>query len=385
MKNRIMSNTNVKKLNILVTKVFSEYIENVEEIWHNDAGVQKAVKALCVAKRNSLLKKKDPNAPKRGKSAYLLFCADQRDAVKSDLGNESKATDVTKELGARWNVLKASTKAADKKTLASYEKSAVADKERYEEEKTVYTPPSDDEETKRRGGKKSVKTGPKRAKSAYLFFCAGHRDQVKVDNPEMKATEITSELGRLWNELKLDKDRVDEIVVFEQQAAEDKARYESEKTASKSDPKGKGKGKGKKTAPVEEEEVIEEVIEEEVIEEEEVGDEVGDEVALVPVKSSSTVTSTAKGKKAAVKKTSGKKTSGKKTSGKKTSGKKTSGKKTSGKKQNGYQAFCNVIRSELKEEFPKAKATEITKKLSAQWKSLSKDEQDKWKLEAARV
>ena len=361
-----MSNTNVKKLNTLVTKVFGEHIENVEDIWHNDVGVQKAVKSLCVAKHNSL-KKKDPNAPKRGKSAYLLFCADQRDAVKSELGKESKATDITKELGARWNVLKASTKASDKKILASYEKSAVADKERYEEEKNMYTPPSDDEDTKRRGGKKSVKTGPKRAKSAYLFFCACHRDQVKVDNPEMKATEITSELGRLWNELKLDKDRVDEIAVFEQQAAEDKDRYESEKTASKT----ASKGKGKKTAPVEEEEgVIEE----------------GDDVAPVPVKPSSTSKGKkSSGKKSSGKKSSGKKSSGKKTSGKKTSGKKTSGKKTSGKKQNGYQTFCNVIRSELKEEFPKAKATEITKKLSAQWKSLSKDEQDKWKLEAARV
>jgi hypothetical protein len=42
---------------------------------------------------------------------------------------------------------------------------------------------------------------PKRPKSSYLFFCDEMRAQIKSDNPDFKAVEVTKELGRLWKEL----------------------------------------------------------------------------------------------------------------------------------------------------------------------------------------
>ncbi len=46
--------------------------------------------------------------------------------------------------------------------------------------------------------KKKDPNAPKKPLSAYMFFCAEHREEVKTANPDFKATQITSELGRLW-------------------------------------------------------------------------------------------------------------------------------------------------------------------------------------------
>jgi hypothetical protein len=37
--------------------------------------------------------------------------------------------------------------------------------------------------------------------TGYTYFCQITRESVKEDNPEMKATEVTKELARLWKEL----------------------------------------------------------------------------------------------------------------------------------------------------------------------------------------
>ena len=340
--------TNIKKLNTLVAGVFGAEVENMAELWLNNAEVQKDIKALFASSVGAR-SKKDPNAPKRGKSSYLFFCAALRDTVKTSLGPDSKATEVTKELGARWNKLKASTKASDKKALAGFDAEAAVDKARYDVEKVDYVPPVGDDfvDTKRRGGKKVNKDGPKRAKSAYLFFCDANRTSVKTKDPSLKATEVTSELGRLWNELKADKTRSNDLDGFTSLAAADTARYQQEKingsvnsstakpvkatvkstakaTAKPAKPAGKSsqkKTKGK-VAQEDYEEDEEELMEEEQEE----------------VKSS---------------------------------------KKTS---DGGFQAFSSEKRAEMKQSFPKMKPAEITKKLNADWKALSKEDQKQWKL-----
>ncbi|KAI9653785.1 MAG: Non-histone chromosomal protein 6 [Alyxoria varia] len=83
-------------------------------------------------------KKKDPNAPKRGLSAYMFFANDQRDKVRSDNPN-MKFGEVGKVLGERWKALTDAQK-------APYEKKAAADKKRYEEEKAAYQAGAQDEE-----------------------------------------------------------------------------------------------------------------------------------------------------------------------------------------------------------------------------------------------
>lgn len=75
-------------------------------------------------------RKKDPNAPKRGLSAYMFFANDQRDKVRED-NPGIKFGEVGKLLGEKWKELSAKEK-------EPYEKKAKADKERYEREKVEY-------------------------------------------------------------------------------------------------------------------------------------------------------------------------------------------------------------------------------------------------------
>lgn len=203
-------------------------------------------------------KKKDPNAPKRGKSAYLYFCAANRSETKESLGDEAKATEVASELGRLWNELKEDEDRVDE--LTGYKAEATADKARYEEAIKNYTPPeSDDDDEKKvvpkakkgktapkkkaskkmeeeeedeeeneledeepkKVPKKSVKKAPKKSvkksapkKSApkkmngYTYFCKEYREEVKNDNTDMKATDITKELSNMWKAL--DKDEKQE-------------------------------------------------------------------------------------------------------------------------------------------------------------------------------
>lgn len=73
---------------------------------------------------------KDPNAPKRGLSAYMFFANEQRENVRAE--NPGIAFgQVGKVLGERW-------KALSQKQRDPYEAKAAADKKRYEDEKAVY-------------------------------------------------------------------------------------------------------------------------------------------------------------------------------------------------------------------------------------------------------
>ncbi|KAK6341121.1 Non-histone chromosomal protein 6 [Orbilia brochopaga] len=83
-------------------------------------------------------KKKDPNAPKRGLSAYMFFANEQRENVRAE--NPGIAFgQVGKVLGERW-------KALSDKQRAPYEAKAAADKKRYEDEKAQYQAGGDDDE-----------------------------------------------------------------------------------------------------------------------------------------------------------------------------------------------------------------------------------------------
>lgn len=83
-------------------------------------------------------KKKDPNAPKRGLSAYMFFANEQRENVRAE--NPGIAFgQVGKVLGERW-------KALSEKQRLPYEAKAVADKKRYEDEKAKYLASANNDE-----------------------------------------------------------------------------------------------------------------------------------------------------------------------------------------------------------------------------------------------
>ena len=306
-------NPTLKQVNKLVLAFLDENkgAANLEELWMDSVNQKQVKNLLSRASRPP----KDPQAPKRGKSSYLFYCQDNRDKVKKDLGEDSKATDVTKELGKRWNALKKDKKS--QKKLQEYEALAAADKKRYEKEKSEYTPPDN-----LVSGRKN---GPKRAKSAYLFFCDDFRSKVKKElGEDSKATDVTKELGKRWNALKAD----DGTGKYDKLAEKDRERYQQEKNVLSD---------------------TDELLE----------------------------------KKAAPKKAAAKKSAPKKISAPK-KGKKSSTNKSVGKSsgRTGYQVFCTENRPSFKKDNPDASGAEVTKKLSAAWKALSKKAQEKYKESA---
>lgn len=152
-------------------------------------------------------KAKDPNAPKRPRSAYILFCNDKRAGVR-EANPDMKMPQIAKELGKMWNGLK-------EKKKKPYLDSAAKDKERYDSEMAEFIP-------------NNKPKGPKRAMTAYLYFCADKRAEIKEANPDMKVTDIAKELGRLWKEdFKDEKSRKKWV----KKAEKDKERYEAEKAS----------------------------------------------------------------------------------------------------------------------------------------------------------
>ena len=88
----------------------------------NDSSVKKVRKT-----------KKVKEGPTRAKSGYLIFCVDKRPIVVSENPSITN-TDVVTELAKRWNAVKS----AGGDELKKYEELAKLDKERYEQEKSVW-------------------------------------------------------------------------------------------------------------------------------------------------------------------------------------------------------------------------------------------------------
>ena len=326
--------------------------EELVEKWNTQENIE-AFNNVAVKTKRSSDKIKDPKKPKRGRSAYIFFCAKKREEAKANLGDGAKATEVTSELGLMWNELKASTESADKKLLASLVSEAAEDKARYTMEMESYVVPSDEELATMVSPKKGRKTSdkdpnaPKKCRSAYIFFCSAMRPQVKEELGDEGKSLIMSELGKRWKELKEDEDREEELAKYTKMAAEDKTRYEEEKkdhpteSAPKKDAEKSDEEKPapKKTKPKPKKDAKE--------------SDADDEEKPAPKKD--------KAKK------------------------KANDEKESPKKKTGYAYFCSVNREGVKNDNPDMKAQEVTRELARLWKELDKDEQKEWSSSAANL
>jgi hypothetical protein len=324
--------------------------EELVNAWNTQENIEAFNVVEIKTTKRSSDKIKDPNKPKRGKSAYIFFCAKKREEAKANLGDGAKATEVTSELGRMWNALKASTKSTDKKLLASLEAEAAEDKTRYNQAIEGYVAPSDEELAAMVPVKKTRKTSdkdpnaPKKGKSAYIFFCSAMRPVLKEDLGEEGKSSIMAELGKRWKELKDDDDRAEELAKYTKMAADDKARYEEEKLFGKSNETDEEKPK-KVEVEDEEEETDDEKPKKtkaKVEKEEETDDE--------------------KPKKQTKKKETGEK-----------------------KPKTGYAYFCSYNREGVKTDNPEMKAQDITRELARLWKELTKEEQKEWSDSAAEL
>jgi hypothetical protein len=152
------------------------------------------------------------------------------------------------------------------------------------------------------------------------------RPQVKEELGEEGKSSIMAELGKRWKELKDDDDRAEELAEYTKMAADDKSRYEEEKSF------------GKSNEPVEEEQA----------KKVEVEDVETDDEKPAPKKKE----------------------------------KKTEDEK---KPKTGYAYFCSYNRKGVKTDNPDMKAQDITRELARLWKEMSKNEQKVWSDSAAEL
>lgn len=160
--------------------------------------------------------KKDPEAPKGPKNAFIFFCNDRRSEIKEE-NPDMKPTEITKKIGEMW-------KQVDSIEKAQYQEMAEEDKKRYSDQLESYEPKDGFKNPKSpKKNKKEENPSPKRTRSAYIYFCTEKRGEVKKSKPSISNTDILSELGKMWKTLNDKKKKP-----FIDMANKDKKRYEEE-------------------------------------------------------------------------------------------------------------------------------------------------------------
>lgn len=167
---------------------------------------------------------RDPNAPKRNMSAYLIFQNTMRDHYKRE------------NPGLTFGQLAQHTSKQYKKLTpeekAMWSQRADEDKARYDAEIAVYVPPPgydahgnliDSQNSKR--PKRTVRDpeAPKRARGSFVFFTFEMRPQIMAEFPDVKFVEMGNILGERWRALPPEQKKK-----YEDMAAGDKARFHME-------------------------------------------------------------------------------------------------------------------------------------------------------------
>lgn len=124
---------------------------------------------------------------------YMAFSMEERKRIVAE--NPSMKADiggVAKMVGKAWKALSEAEKAKYAKKGASMKtKTKKVKKAKGEEE----------EEVEVKKGKKTRKSGKKRALSGFMKFCQKERAAVMKENPGIKFTEVGKELGKRWGAL----------------------------------------------------------------------------------------------------------------------------------------------------------------------------------------
>ncbi|CAM9436643.1 unnamed protein product [Ectocarpus sp. 12 AP-2014] len=161
--------------------------------------------------------KKAPDAPRRGRSAYVLFSMEAREEVKNALPEGSKVTEVMKGIAAKWRELSETDK-------EEWTAKAAQDKDRYEQELSVYDGPL---KVPNKRAKKDP-LAPKRAMSAFLHFSQSMRPRLRETYPEAKNMDMSKMLGQEWNRMS-----DEEKLPYQTKAHDDTLRYREAMTVWK--------------------------------------------------------------------------------------------------------------------------------------------------------
>mmetsp|Transcript_2916 Transcript_2916/g.4457 ORF Transcript_2916/g.4457 Transcript_2916/m.4457 type:complete len:371 (-) Transcript_2916:180-1292(-) len=175
--------------------------------------------------RGTIKTPRDPNAPKRNMSAYLLYQNCMRETFKN-INPGMTFGQLAKFTSHMYKSLSAEEK-------QRWEAHAAQDKARYEAEMASYVPPPGYDATgnlveDRRLNKKYQKKikdpeQPKRARGSFVFFTFDERPNVMAEFPGIKFVEMGTILGERWRALSNeDKQK------YEDMAQEDKQRFNKE-------------------------------------------------------------------------------------------------------------------------------------------------------------
>lgn len=193
---------------------------------------------------------KGDNKPKGRMSAYAYFVQTCREEHKKKHPSENVVfAEFSRKCADRWKTMNDSEK-------KRFQQMAEKDKKRFESEMANYKPPKGEKGKKRKRTKDP--NAPKRALSAFFWFCNDERPKVKETMPDASVGEIAKELGRRWNDC-----TDDYKSKYEALAAKDKARYDKESKAYKSKKSKPAPAKSSKKEESEDEEEDEEEEEEE--------------------------------------------------------------------------------------------------------------------------
>lgn len=153
----------------------------------NDAPKEKAT----VKRKSKATKfKKAPQAPKRFKSAFMLFSTVKHPEIRLSLKDDENANvpRVAKLVAEAWRNLPPEERAV-------WDKKSSEDKKRYEVEKAMYTGPWKIPASKRA---RKDPNAPKRPMSAFLAYSQKMRSVVKNENQHLSNTEISKLLAEMW-------------------------------------------------------------------------------------------------------------------------------------------------------------------------------------------
>mmetsp|Transcript_20633 Transcript_20633/g.38731 ORF Transcript_20633/g.38731 Transcript_20633/m.38731 type:complete len:244 (-) Transcript_20633:129-860(-) len=100
----------------------------------------------------------------------------------------------------------------------------------YEAHKIAVQAVAEKDEKKKKKAKKDP-DAPKRALSAYMYFCEEKRSSIKEANPDKSPAEITKILGEEWGKLDKGKGGKKGTKKYDALAAKDKKRYDEERAA----------------------------------------------------------------------------------------------------------------------------------------------------------
>lgn len=170
---------------------------------------------------------RDPGAPKRNMSAYLLYQNAMREQFKA-LNPGMTFGQLAKYTSAMYSELPPSEKEA-------WVARAEADKARYLHELASYVPPPGydpkgdaivspvNTKSGRKGKPEKDVNAPKRNMSAYLLYQNAMREQFKRENPGMTFGQLAKYTSHMYKNL-----TPEEKATWEARAAQDKARYDAE-------------------------------------------------------------------------------------------------------------------------------------------------------------